>query len=280
LTWIEAIALGMIQGLTEFLPVSSSGHLVLLQNIFGYNSIYGPQELLLIDTMLHVGTLAAVALCFYKEIWQLIRHPLSKKMGLLLLATIPAVIFTLFLGGFIDKTFQGGTLGYEFFITGGLLLAADAVTKRATRPYESLGWLDATVMGVMQAVSILPGISRSGATIAGGVWRKLDKVAAARFAFLMSIPAILGAIVSNVWNMRDAVPSATAAPLPMAYIALGAVFAAICGIAAIKGMLKLLEKHSMWGFAIYVFIMGTLVLLDQFSFHIVFTKAPWPFTGF
>ncbi len=278
MTWIEAIALGMVQGLTEFLPVSSSGHLVLLQNIFGYKAWYGSvdnAEMLLFDTLLHLGTLLAVCLCFYKEIWHLIRHPFSKKMGLLLLATIPAVLFTVFANDFIESTFGGSTLGFEFLLTGGLLLAADAVSKRAIRPYDKIGWLDATVMGVMQAAAILPGISRSGASIAGGIWRRIDKAAAARFVFLMSIPAILGAVVVNLWKMKDAPPTNNpAATIPVAFIILGGFFAAVCGIVAIRSMLKLLEKRKLWGFAIYVFVLGALVLLDQFYFHIVF---PYPF---
>ncbi|MDP2891980.1 MAG: undecaprenyl-diphosphate phosphatase [Bacillota bacterium] len=268
MTWVEVIALGIIQGLTEFLPVSSSGHLVLLEKVFqatGNN--------LLFDIVLHAGTLIAVIAVFYKEIWELIRHPFSKKMGLLLLATVPIVLFSVFAGKFIGSAFEGDYLGFSFILTGIFLLTADAVGKRANRPLKSISWLDSLVMGVMQAVAVLPGVSRSGSAITGGIWRRLDKVAAAKYAFLMSIPAILGAIIKGILDIKDMPQDATG--LSVGLMVLGAAFAAVFGFIAIKGMLKLLEKRRFWGFSLYVFVLGGLIIADQFVFHIVFATAPF-----
>jgi undecaprenyl-diphosphatase len=228
---------------------------------------------ILYDIILHAGTLVAVVVVFYKEIWELIRHPFSKKMGLILLATVPIVLFSVFAGQFIGESFEGDFLGFSFILTGILLLTADAAGKKANRPLESISWLDAVVMGIMQAVAVLPGVSRSGATMTGGIWRRLDKVAAAKYAFLLSIPAILGAIIKGFLDYSE-LPKDISAPSTELMI-LGAAFAVVFGFIAIKGMLKLLEKRRFWGFSIYLFILGALVILDQFIFHIVFNRGPF-----
>lgn len=258
---LEAIALGVVQGLTEFLPVSSSGHLVLAQKILGI----GPEttQLLFFDTMLHIGTLIAVVIVMWKDILGLFKKPLNMLLYLIV-ATIPAVIFTLLFKDFIETSFGGEYLGFEFLLTAVLLVAAELIAKRIGNRRElRLG--SATVMGVMQAIAILPGISRSGATLSGGLACGVERQKVARFAFLMSIPAILGAAVVNGYDLTKS-SGVTVDWLPM--IA-GLACAAITGYIAIRFMLALISKKRLWGFAIYVAAVGIFVLLDQYVLHII-----------
>lgn len=258
---IQAALLGLIQGLTEFLPVSSSGHLVLFRNIFGITS-----DPLVFEILLHVGTLFSVCLLFRKDLWYMIKHPFSKQTLYLIIATIPAVIAALFFDDFIEETFKGATLGFEFLITAAILCVAELVKHKKPRPLDKMKTSDAVSMGVMQAVSILPGISRSGATIVGGMVNGLERVAAARFAFLMSVPAILGSLVFKIKDLLE-IGTETAG---LGALIAGPLVAALAGIFAIRFMLKQLEKRKLYVFAIYVFIIGALILLDQYVTHLVF----------
>jgi undecaprenyl-diphosphatase len=193
---ISAIILGIVQGLTEFLPVSSSGHLVLMQKIFGITA-----PAMFFDTMLHLGTLLAVFVVLWKDIWEILKRIIQPLTGFLILATIPTVFFALFFGDRIEHAFESGQfLGICFLLTSVFLFFSETVSKRANagiglRKAEDMNWQDAVFIGLMQAVAIAPGISRSGATISGALSRRLNRDFAARFSFLLSIPAILGAVV-------------------------------------------------------------------------------------
>ena len=151
----QAILLGLVQGLCEFLPVSSSGHLVLFQTILGVDD-----PGILLDTLLHVGTLIAIFVAFWKDIWAMIRRPLSKPVYLLVVATIPAVIATLLLGDFFETAFTGEFLGLGFLATSVILF----VSGRRQGHRREVTYADAAVMGCFQAFAILPGVSRSGST--------------------------------------------------------------------------------------------------------------------
>ena len=253
----EALVLGVVQGLCEFLPVSSSGHLVLFQQILGVND-----PGILLDTLLHVGTLVAIFVVFWHDIWDMIRRPLSKPVYLLALATVPAVIATLLFGDFFETAFTGKFLGLGFLATSAILFFSG---KRQGHRKE-VGYADALVMGVFQAVAILPGISRSGSTISGGLFRGIDRTEAAKFSFLMSIPAILGSVVLQV---KDIV-TGTAVSLPLVPVIVGTAAAAVSSLFAIKFMLYLVRRVNLAGFAIYTLALGTLVCLDQWVFHIFF----------
>ena len=233
---IEAVILGAVQGLTEFLPVSSSGHLVLLQKIFGIS-----EPVLLFDTMVHVGTLAAVFVVLWKDIWGILRRIIQPVTDFLILATIPTVIVALLLKDQIEAAFESGQfLGFAFLFTALALFASEALAKRPGRvkPAESMGVLDALTIGLCQAVAIIPGVSRCGLTLSGALSRKLDRVFAARFAFLLSIPAILGALVLQVKDLAD---GGSAGGIGTAPIIAGTVTAAIVGFFAIKFMLKIVR---------------------------------------
>jgi undecaprenyl-diphosphatase len=269
---LKAVILGVVQGLTEFLPVSSSGHLVLLQKIFG---ITAPP--LVFETLLHVGTLAAVFVVLWKDILAILKKIVQPLTLYLIIGTIPAVIAALLFGDIIEQAFSTGQfLGFSFLVTSGLLVTAELLSKRAIalnnlkKPGE-MGWIDALIIGIMQAVAIAPGISRSGATISGALFRRLDRDTAARFSFLLSIPAILGALVLHVKNLfQGETPETAVESIGITAIITGTIAAAIVGFFAVKLMLKIIREKSLYGFAIYTGVLAILVLLDQFVTRIVF----------
>jgi len=271
---LNAVLLGVIQGLTEFLPVSSSGHLVLFQKIFGIE-----EPALLFDTMLHVGTLAAVFIVLWADIWAILRKLNQPLTVYLIIATIPAVIFALVFRKPLEKAFETGQfLGLCFLFTSALLVMAELLSKRAAqgnlKKAGEMNWLDALVIGILQGIAIIPGVSRSGATLSGALSRRLERDFAARFSFLLSIPAILGAAV---FQLKDLVKGGKAAGLPVsggigtAAIIAGTLSAAIVGFFAVRLMLKIVRERSLWGFAIYTGVLGLLVLVDQLVTHLVFS---------
>ncbi|MCL2186700.1 MAG: undecaprenyl-diphosphate phosphatase [Treponema sp.] len=275
----ESVILGIVQGLTEFLPVSSSGHLVLLQKIFNIN-----EPGLFFDTMLHTGTLVAVFIVLWKDIWGLIRKPIQKLTLFLIIATIPAVIAALLFNDKIEEIFKSANLlGFCFLITTCFLITAEFISRRRNnkqdisdeqnnnlKTEDKMNWIDALLIGIMQAIAILPGISRSGATISGALLRKLDRDFAARFSFLLSIPAILGALVLQTKDLVSGSAAANGESINIIAIIAGTVSAAIVGFFAVKFMLKIIREKSLFGFAIYTGVLGALVLLDQFVTRIVF----------
>jgi undecaprenyl-diphosphatase len=275
---INAILLGAIQGLTEFIPVSSSGHLVLFQKIFGIS-----EPALFFDTMVHAGTLAAVVAVLWKDIWAILKKLRQPLTLYLVIATVPAVVAALVFKKPIEKTFEtGGFLGFAFLATSALLAIAELLAKRAAdsglaknsikKPGE-MNWLDALVIGIMQAIAVIPGVSRSGATLSGALSRRLNRDFAARFSFLLSIPAILGALVlesAKLLKGGGAAVTGVSGGIGMAAIVAGTLSAALVGFFAVRLMLKIVREKTLWGFAVYTGVLGLLVLLDQFVAHLVF----------
>jgi len=266
---IEAVFLGIVQGLTEFLPVSSSGHLVLLQKVF---KIREPS--LFFDTMLHLGTLTAVFIVLWKDIWEILKKPIQKLTLFLIIATIPAVIAALTFKDSIENLFLSAKfLGWCFLFTSALLVSAELLSRRALKSdskTDSMKWFHALFIGFMQAVAIPPGISRSGATISGALFCKLDRDFAARFSFLMSIPAILGAVVLQAKDLIKGNAAQNEVNINIAAVIAGTLAAAIVGFFAVKFMLKIIKEKSLFGFAIYTGVLGLFVLIDQFVTRLVF----------
>lgn len=258
---VQAVILGIIQGLTEFLPVSSSGHLVLFQKIFGIR-----ESTLVFDTFLHVGTLLAVIAVFRKDIASILRKPFQKLTWLLLAGTIPTALIGVLFKDYFEELFKSGrTLGLEFILTGAVLLYAERL-GRGRKALKETTYLDAAFIGMMQGAAILPAVSRSGLTIAGSLFRNLDREFAARFSFLLSIPAILGAAVFQFKDVMEAGGGGDS----RAVIIAGTIAAAVAGYASVKFMIELIKKKSMKYFAYYVFLIGALVLADQYFTHIFF----------
>lgn len=259
----QAAFLGAIQGVCEFLPISSSGHLVLFQQLMGLQD--GSQ---LFDVMLHLGTLLAVFIVLFKDIVLILKHPTGKTMRLLIIATIPTVIIAVLFKKPLDAAFSTGRfLGISFIFTALLLLVAENYGGGKKRLKETK-YTDAVKIGIFQGVALLPGVSRSGSTIAGSLLSGLDRNFAARFSFLMSIPAILGAVVLEG---KDVI-SGGLNNVQWTPIAIGVAVAAVTGILSIKLMLRIIKKASLKGFSIYLFIIGLLVLVDQLFFHMFFAS--------
>ena len=260
---IQAFILGAVQGLTEFLPISSSGHLLVLEKLMGINSAEG--SLLTLNILLHFGTLVAIFAVYWKRIWNMVLHPIQSELKWLIVATIPAVIAALVID--FDDAFEGKFIVWSFYLTSIVLVAGTAVNKwrrKNRRLHKHIHWNDALAMGAMQAVAILPGLSRSGSTIAGGCASGLSRRRAADFSFLMSIPAILG---SAVLDLKDVLFEGAGGAITPAPTIVGVLAAAVFGLIAIKGFLYLIRRVSMNVFAVYTFLLGTVLLLNNYVFH-------------
>ncbi|MGE5704571.1 MAG: undecaprenyl-diphosphate phosphatase [Clostridia bacterium] len=254
LTYVEHIILGIVQGLTEFLPISSTGHLVLFGKLFGLR-----EAGLLFDTMLHFGTLIAVVVFYWSEVKHLMMNPTGRLARLLIAGTIPTAVIGLTLEDFFEGISRTGqTIGLEFLATGVIIWGVESM-RQGHRTFEEIGYRDALIIGTLQGVAILPAISRSGLTIAGALLRGIDRADAARFSFLLSLPAILGASVLQTKKLIDN-------PVDLTYLApmlVGTGFAAVAGYFAIRWMVKIVSSGSMKGFAVYVWILGAIIVAMQ-----------------
>lgn len=259
---LKASVLGIVQGLAEFLPISSSGHLNLFEILLNVKL----DEQLLFNILLHVGTLVAVLAVFWREWLHMILHPIKDRTLLLLvIASLPALFVKLVLGDTLSEIAGGTTfLGVSFLFTGLLLALTQWVSQRSRNAGGQtgrVGPLHALVMGVLQAIGILPGVSRSGATIFGGVASGLDRKTAAKFSFMMSMPAILGSFLSEGYEaVKDGALSQTG---DLAAILIGMAFAAVSGYLAIRFFLRIITKVSLHWFALYVVLLGIAVIFMQ-----------------
>lgn len=252
---LKALILGTIQGLTEFLPVSSTGHLLLGRKFLGLSDAG-----LFLDTMLHLGTLLAVVAVFWQDIVYMIKRPFSRLSLLIIAGTIPTAIIGLTFEDFFEEISKTGvTVGWEFLATGLILWVADNMKKKGTKNIDQVSFKDALIVGTLQGAAILPAISRSGLTIAGALFRGIDKQAAARFSFLLSLPAILGAVVLQSTKLA----SGQAESIGFIPLLVGTLAAAVAGYVAVKWMLAILQRGSLKVFSIYVWILGAGVLAAQ-----------------
>ena len=255
----QSIVLGTVQGLTEFLPVSSSGHLVLLQRMMGYD--IGGGNMTFVNVMLHFGTLIAVVAVFYKDILALFKKPF-KTLLMLIVATIPAGVIGLLFNDKIDALFAGEKafllLAVCFSVTALLLLLCELVAKSGRKERE-LGWRNSVPMGLMQAVALFPGISRSGSTIVAGTVSGAKTQDVAKFSFLMSIPVILGSVLVELIGFIKE-PQFAAGAHGGLYTAVGVIvgviFAAASGFLAIKVMLKIIGKANYKWFSLYLILVS------------------------
>jgi undecaprenyl-diphosphatase len=251
----KAIVLGIIQGLTEFLPISSTGHLYLGRHLFGLD-----EAGLLLDTMLHTGTLLALLVFYWHEIVKLLRNPFSKLTLLLLLGTIPAVLAGVLFNDYFESISKSGiTIGWEFLITGLVLWYADIMPKQ-DKNLVNMTYKQALFIGSFQAAAIFPAISRSGFTMAAGLMSGLNRETSAYFSFLLSIPVIFGGIL---FKSKDLVTGPIEA-ISFQGLFLGTIFAALFGYLAVSWMIKYIKNHSLKPFAIYVILLGIVILILQY----------------
>lgn len=254
--WIEALILGILQGVTEFLPVSSTGHLYLGRHLFGLD-----EAGLFLDTMLHFGTLLAVVAVYRRELLHLLRHPVSHLSLLLVVGTIPTALIGILFKDFFEEISRTGiTIGWEFLATGLILWIADHLKDKGFKKLEDISVTDAIIIGTFQGAAILPAISRSGLTIAAALYRGIHKSTAAYFSFFLSIPAIGGGFLLQGIELV----TGRTQMLPLSSLLVATAMAALFGYLAVRWMINLLKKGSLKGFAVYVWILGGLVLLLQF----------------
>jgi len=255
---IQAIILGVVQGITEFLPISSSGHLIILHQIFGVE-----KGAFTFDIVVHLGTLVAIVIYFWADILAIIKKPFSKMTGLLIVGTMPVVIAGFFLRNVMDNFRTGIWLAAAFTLTGVLLLIADRITT--TRKEEKdITWVDAFIIGCFQAMGIPPGISRSGTTITGGLVRGLNRETAARFSFLLAIIAIGGATVLEHMSEFVQGDGANIAAIGIGPIIAGFITATVIGYLSIHWLLKLLKACKFKYFSFYLWGLAALLLVDYF----------------
>ncbi len=272
LEMIQAIVLGIVQGATEFIPVSSSGHLVIIPWLFGW----GPPSLLF-DTMLHWGTLAAIFVVFWRDLWDLfmaalrsigsrsLADPDARLAWFIVAASIPVVAVGLLFKDQIEQLFaaeSAGPLiaGVFLLVTAALLVGSELLARNMTRPrlLDEFNWGDAVVIGLAQALAIFPGLSRSGSTISAGLARKIRRDEAARFSFLLGTPAFLGAGLLQLTDAVQTDPGQVASQA--AVLIVGFLAAAITGVLAIRFLLAYLRTRSLYAFAIYCIVVGVAVI--------------------
>lgn len=262
MSWIEALILGIIQGLTEFLPVSSSGHLELAKFILGDTSL--PEESLLMTVVLHAATAFSTIVVFRKDLIEIFGGLFQFKWNeqtifslKIIVSMIPAAFVGVFFNNAIESLFGGRLLlvGSMLIVTAILLLLAD----RARTTDKGVGYWDAIIIGISQAIAIMPGISRSGATISTSVLLGIDRSKAARFSFLMVVPLILGAMAKDIMSGEINYESTQMFPLIIGFIA-----AFITGILACTWMIALVKRAKLSWFAIYCFIVGMIAIVYTF----------------
>lgn len=269
MTALQAIILGIVQGLTEFLPISSSGHLVLLP--FFLNWELPAKETFVFNVLVQVGTLVAVLVYFWKDLLSIISGFFTQlfkgtpfatrnaRLGwLLIIATIPAGLAGILLHDLVEEVFSSPLfVGIALLITALLLVLGEKIGQKIG-DLQSVTLPDALVMGLMQAFALFPGISRSGSTISGGMMRHLKRESAGKFSFLMSIPIMLAAGALSTYEMVTEVAD-LASFIPV--MAAGFLTAMVVGYLSIRWLLKFLVNHSLIYFAIYCFILGIATIL-------------------
>lgn len=256
---LEGALLGILQGLAEFLPISSSGHLNLFQALLHIEL----DNQLLFNILLHVGTLVAVAVVFWKDWIDMLLHPIKNRTLLLLfIASLPALAAKVLFDDLLDYAESHiSLLGVCFLVTGLMLVLTQCLSRRQEEKgtaKDRVGIPEALVMGCLQAVGMLPGISRSGSTIFGGVCARVNREAAAKFSFMMSAPAIVGGLLVEG---KDALEAGISFAGDWPAIVVGMVLAAIVGYLSIRFFLKLIANAKLEGFALYVTLVGVVVIL-------------------
>ncbi len=266
MTILYSFLLGILQGLTEFIPVSSTAHLLIAEHIL---SIPANDAAFAFDILVQVGTIIALIVYFWKDLLKLVKAffarpfstPENKLAWYIIIATIPALIFGYLLKHAVENLFKAPLLesAIRLLITALILLLAEWLGKR-NRTFEKFTWLDALFIGLAQVIAVFPGASRSGTTISGGMLRGFDRPSSARFAFLMSVPVMLAAGAFESLDLLKMSDLHTFLPM----LAVGFVTAALVGWFAVKWLLGFLNKHSLYIFAIYCAIVGLICLIFAF----------------
>lgn len=256
MTYLEGVVLGLVQGLTEFLPVSSSGHLVVAEAAVGLTT-----PGVVVEVTLHVATLLAVVLVYRERLWSLVQGALRgtpaawRYIGLLLVASVPAGIVGVAFRHAIEHAFDSLlVVGVDFLLTGAILWSTRPIAARAQGVEPTTA--GSFMIGLAQAVAILPGISRSGSTVAAGIWLGVMPVRAAEFSFLMSLPAIAGAAVLQLPDLSREGVAIGMGPLAVSFVA-----ALVAGVFAIRWLVALLARGAFHRFAPYCWAIGSVTVV-------------------
>lgn len=269
MTFLQALILGIVQGLTEFLPVSSSGHLLLVPTLFGWE-----EQPLAFDVALHAGTTFAVVIYFFGDWRVLVRESLRdlRRCGLRLshwgpygrltlliaLGTIPAVVAGLAVGNLEERLRTPGVVAATLALVALYMAAAERWARHEEQPgMEGITWRTALTVGAAQACALVPGVSRSGSTIATGMFAGLSRAAAARFSFLLATPVTVAALVKELPEIRDAGAQGVSA----AEIAIGILASLVVGVIAIRFLLRYLATGSLYPFVIYRLALAAIVVV-------------------
>lgn len=262
MTIIQAFLLGIIQGLTEFIPVSSTAHLLIAQQLFGLPADDAMFSFLVI---VQLGTIVSLIVFYWRDLLHLVQAffakpfstPENRLAWYIIIATIPALLAGYLLKDAVQALFKQPMLeaAIRLFSAAVLLTLAEYLTSK-NRSLESMTWLDALIIGLFQIIAVFPGASRSGSTISGGMFRGFDRPAAARFAFLMSVPVMLAAGGYETLGVLKMPNLGQFLPL----LAVGFITAAIVGWFAIKWLIDYLSKHSLYVFAAYCAVVGAIVI--------------------
>lgn len=251
---VEGIILGIIQGLTEFFPVSSSGHLVLFSHLLGVQ-----ETGLMFEVLVHFGTLVAVVAVFREDIISLLKRPFQKLTYLIVIGAIPTAIIGFVFRDAFTRMFESVLVtGIMLIVTGSVLWIVDHYAA-AKRPLEKMTYGQAIFIGLAQGLAIMPGLSRSGTTIAAALFTDLDRQAAPRYSFLLSIPVIFGA---TLLELKDFDFSDLNAGMPAAYWA-GMIAAMIAGYFAITLFIRFVQQGKLYYFSYYCWLLGAAVVLWQ-----------------
>ena len=250
MTILQSIFLGLIQGFTEFLPISSSGHLMLAQKLFNIEAG------LFFDVMLHVGTLLAVVIGLRKSLWQTIRHPIAdKKFLFLVIASIPTFALALLVKLFVPESVMAIILPIGFALTAVLIVLSEKLSKPRLRLNETR-FVPALITGIAQGFAVFPGLSRSGTTISTMKFFGVNSSDAAEFSFLLSIPVILASAVVELWEALH-----TAIQIQWYIIVIGIVTAFVSGLVAVWTVMRAVKNKSWIWFAVYLIVPFTLSLI-------------------
>ncbi len=281
MSYLQAVILGFVQGLTEFLPVSSSGHLALLQHFFGISG----DDVVLFTVLMHVGTLISVFFMYWRDIADLVKELFitiadlatgkglrlderpTRKLGVFIIAaSVPTAIIGFAFNDLFESLYSNILfIGIGFLITGTMLFLSEKFGSNS-RDLDKMNFRNAFFVGVLQGIAIYPGISRSGSTIVGGLTTGLKRELAVRFAFLISIPAIMG---SALLEGKDAI-EAGVDPAVIGPVLAGMAVAAVSGVTAIKAMIKVVSDRKLRYFSFYVWVLGLAVI--GYSLFSMFAK--------
>lgn len=274
MTLVQAIILGIFQGIAEFLPISSSGHLVILQHFFGIR-----EGNLFFTEMLHFGTLISIVIVYFNDIIKIvvefikmvkncivnrklkIRNDYQKLGILIIVSSIPTAVIGLAFEDFFEKLYSSSILpiGIAFIVTGILLWIANNKSYENKR-VRNMSFLDGLIIGTFQGVAIIPGISRSGSTIVAGLFRGLNRSLATEFSFLLALPATFGA---GLLGIREVIKTNSQVAFTMPLI-IGVSLSTIVGVFAIKLLIRILKKDKLHYFSYYLWIIGLITIVSSF----------------